>query len=120
MCSENLKHALGSGKSSARRMITIRYVERNILMVFKKCTRVTEKVTPERYLRFPALFVFQNNAPFLQKTTNDDFRFVATTPQTNLGLLCTKCGFLPFPFSPCFYRCIDWIALLKELKLPKR
>ena len=42
------------------------------------------------------------------------------TPQTNSRFLCTYYGFLPFPFLPCFYKCVAWIAILKELKLSKR
>ena len=57
---------------------------------------------------------------FQKETTNDEFCFNVITPQTKVRFLCTYCGFLPFLFLLCFYRCIADIAILKELKLPKR
>ena len=97
------------------------YLERSSLSKLTKPKCSWLRVNTTKYLKFIAItFVFQNNAPFSKKTTNSDFRFVATTPQTNLRFLCTYCGFLLFPFLPCFYKCVERIAMLKELKLPKR
>ena len=58
--SKPLKHALGSGKSSAGWIMIIWYVERNIWLIFKKGSKVTRNPTPETNLRFPCSISIQS------------------------------------------------------------
>jgi len=75
------------------------YLERSSLSKLTKPKCSWLRVNTTKYLKFIAItFVFKNNSPFSKKTTNDEFCFVAVTPQTNLRFLCTYCGFLPMPF----------------------
>ena len=77
-----------------------------------------------KYLNFIKFtFVFQKKCIVFEKKNNNKWRFslCCNNPTNELTFFfCTCCGFLPFPFLPCFYKCVEWIAILKELKLPKR
>ena len=91
-------------------------MERSSLSKLTKPKCSWHRVNTTKYLKFIAIiFVFQNNAPFSKKTTNDEFCFVALTPQTNLRFLCTYCGFLPFSFFSLFLQTCYF-----QLTLPKR
>ena len=79
------------------------YLQRSSLSKLTKPKCSWLRVNTTKYLKFIAItFVFQNNAPFSRKTTNDDFRFVATTPQTNLRFFVYLVWLSSFSFFTLF------------------
>ena len=56
-------------------------------MVFKKCSKVTEKGTPERYLRFPCSICIINNEHMIYFVFSTLYKFFIGSPISDLRFL---------------------------------